>query len=302
MEKHLFLSTLPFDKFNEQTGLIKGVEAFKAGTWRGFTYTVDHLHQMAENFKKLKEEGLLEPPMKVDHSESARDVVGWIQDLYVEGDSLMADVLFTEEEAIQKVKRGTWKKVSSEIYHNYKEESNGKEYGMVFRALSIVSIPHLKNIRGIVLNAEEVEEMNLEELKKLLDQKFAEIAKDKVDFAEHANKLMEEFKKFYEGEVQKYKEEAKKAKEDAKKFAEMLKAKEIEQEVKAYSEAGKIVPAQEEILSKLLATFNEEQSKLFKEFMENGAKVDLEKEHGQFHEDKSLDEMTPEEAYKKYLA
>lgn len=301
MEKFAYLSSLPFEKYDEETGLVRGVEAFKAGTWRGKTYTIEHLKQMAENFHKLKEEGLLEPPMKVDHSESARDLVGWITNLYVEGDSLMADVHFTEQEAIEKVKRGTWKKVSSEIYTNYREESNGKDYGMVFRALSIVSIPHLKNIKGIVLNAEEEDGMTLEDIKKLLDEKFAGIEQGKQDFSELTENIMEKFKAFYEGEVQKYKEEAEKAKEDAKKMAEAVKASQIEKEVRAYAEAGKVVPAQEETLKKLLATFSEEQAELFKKFMEDHEAVDVGKQHSNFDEDKSIDDMTPEELAKKYL-
>lgn len=293
MQAFAYVSSLPFGQFDE-SGLVRGVEAFKAGTWRGKKYTTQHLQEMADNFKKLRDEGLLEPPLKVDHSESAKDLIGWVKDLYVEGDSLMADVLFTEEEAIQKVRRGTWKKVSSEIYHHYKEESNGKDYGMVFRALSIVSIPHLKNIRGIVLNAEMLEEdsnMKLDDFKKLLDEKFNEISKDKADFTELSSKLMDEVKSFMEGEVKKYQEqaekmadEAQKAKEYAEKLEKQIKEKEIDEQVKAFSEAGKIVPAQEEALKKLLGALDQEQTKLFNEFMENAHTLEM-AEFAEYQED-----------------
>jgi hypothetical protein len=302
---NFYISNLPDNKFQETDGLVTGIEAFKAGTWRGVKYTPAHLQEMADNFKRLKEDGLLEPPMKVDHSESAKDVVGWVQNLYVDGDSLMADVLFTEQEAIEKVRRGTWRKVSSEIYSRYKEEANGKDYGMVFRALSIVSIPHLKNIKGIILNGEaleeEADEMKLEDFQNMLDEKLKSIEKDKVDFAEVSKSLMSEFKEFYAEVVQKYREEAELAKADAKKMAEAVKASAIKDEVTAYSESGKIVPAQADTLSKLLGTFSDEQAELFKKFMENSEAVELDTEHGEFAEDKSDKDLSPEEMAKKYL-
>jgi hypothetical protein len=305
VEGRFYISNLPFEAFEESEKgfLLKKVEAFRAGTWRGRQYTVENLQEMANNFKTLREENLLEPPMKVDHSESARDQIGWIADLYVEGEALYADVLFTEQDAMEKVKRGTWKKVSAEIYHNYKEESNGKEYGMVFRALSIVSIPQLKNIKGIVLNSESLDggfDMNEEQLKALLDEKLAGLD-NKIDFSELSTNLLDGFKSFYAEEVEKYKEEAKQAKEDAKKMAEAVKASKIKEEVKAYAEAGKIVPAQEEALKELLGSFSEEQKEIFSKFMENATEVELEGEKSEFSEDKTDEDLTPEEMAKKYL-
>lgn len=308
MEGKFYISNLPFEAFEdqEQGYLLKGVEAFSAGTWRGTTYTVEDLEGMARNFKELKEENLLEPPLKVDHSESARDQIGWVTDLYVEGDKLLADVLFTEKEAMEKVKRGTWKKVSAEIYRNYKEEANGKNYGMVFRALSIVSIPQLKNIKGIVLNSESIQDevtlpMTEEQLKALLDEKLNGLGENKIDFSELSGNLLDGFKEFYKNEVETYKEEAETAKAEAKAMAKKLAENLINEEVKAYSEAGKIVPAQEESLKSLLGTFSDEQKELFKAFMENVADVDVKGEQGNFSEDRTDEDLTPEEMAKKYL-
>lgn len=299
---------MPFDSYeeSEQGFLLKGIEAFRVGTWRGKAYTVKNLQEMATNFKALKEENLLEPPMKVDHSESARDQIGWIADLYVEGDALLADVLFTEADAMEKVKRGTWKKVSAEIYSNYTEESNGKNYGMVFRALSIVSIPHLKNIKGIVLNSESLEEEVLsvteEQLKALLDEKLAGLGENKVDFSELSTNLLDGFKSFYAEEIQAYKDKAEQAEADAKAMAKAVKASKIAEEVKSYSEAGKIVPAQEEALTQLLDSFSDEQKEMFTKFMENVTEVELQGEKSQFSEDKTDEDLTPEEMAKKYLS
>ncbi|MGG1219357.1 hypothetical protein ABE236_18115 [Priestia endophytica] len=308
MEGRFYVSNLPFEAFEElENGyLLKGIEAFKAGTWRGKQYSVENLQEMADNFKALKEENLLEPPMKVDHSESARDQIGWVQSLYVEGDALLADVLFTEKDAMEKVKRGTWKKVSAEIYSNYREESNNRSYGMVFRALSIVSIPQLKSIKGIVFNSESIEdevtiEMTEEQMKALLDEKLAGLGENKVDFSELSTNLLDGFKSFYSDEVETYKEEAKKAKEDAAAMAKAVKANAIANEVKEYSETGKIVPAQEEALTELLGSFSEEQKEMFSKFMENVTDVDVEGEKSKFSEDKTDADLSPEEMAKKYL-
>jgi uncharacterized protein YbjQ (UPF0145 family) len=308
VEGSFYISNLPFEAYEESEKgfLLKGIEAFKAGTWRGRTYTVENLEEMAANFKSLRDENLLEPPMKVDHSESARDQIGWIDNLYVEGDALLADVLFTEKDAMEKVKRGTWKKVSAEIYSNYKEEANGRNYGMVFRALSIVSIPQLKSIKGIVLNSEFIEdevkiEMTEEQMKALLDEKLGGLGENKIDFSELSTNLLDGFKSFYSEEVETYKEQAKQAKEDAAAMAKAVKANAIANEVKEYSEAGKIVPAQEEALTELLGSFSEEQKELFSKFMENVSDVDVEGEQSKFSEDKTDADLTPEEMAKKYL-
>lgn len=166
--KKLFISSIADIQFNEQENgtLIKGIEAFRAGEWRGKIYSITDLKKMASNFRKLKNTATLEPPMKVDHSESAENQIGWVKKLYVEGDTLLADVLVTEPYAVEKIERGTWKKVSAEIYSNFVDDSTDWEYGMTFRALSIVSIPHLKNIKSIALNSESLESFEEEQNKK----------------------------------------------------------------------------------------------------------------------------------------
>jgi len=139
----------PTQKFSEidTLPLIRGVEVFKVGTWRGKEYTIEDLKAMEHNFKELV--GTLDPPLKVDHSESAHNIAGWVVDVYVNKSSLYVDLEVTEPEVIEKIKRGTFKKVSVEIYTNYVEESTLTHYGTVLRAVSIVSIPQLKTIRGL---------------------------------------------------------------------------------------------------------------------------------------------------------
>lgn len=302
MKAELFVSNIPSINFEEaeQGTLVKGVEAFKAGTWRGKEYGVTQLNEMVSNFAKFAEEdGSLEPPFKVDHSESARDQIGWVKSLYIEGDSLFADVLVTEPDAVEKMKRGTWKKVSAEIYNNYVEDNTNEDHGMAFRALSIVSIPHLKNIKGIALNSEQIDkdgdfEMTKEEFQEMLDKKFAGI-QGKEDFSELKDGFKDDIKAMF-SDYEDLKEKAGKAetyKEQAEQLEKEKKASVITGKVAGFSEAGKIVPAQETSLKHLMASFSEKQEEKFNEFMEAAEKVITADEQGNYSEDSG--EKTPEE-------
>lgn len=134
--------------------IIKDVEVFAAGTWRGIPYTEKDLGNMVKHFYDLKKDGKLDPVFKVNHSEDARDQVGWILELKQEGEILLADIHVTEWEAYDKIQNKTWKKVSSEIYL---PELAEEEFGIkdhILRAVAVVSIPKVKSIKGIVLNSE----------------------------------------------------------------------------------------------------------------------------------------------------
>lgn len=132
--------------------VIKGVEVFRAGTWRGINYTEDDVQTIVDNFYSLK--GTLDPVFKVNHSEDAKDQMGWILDVRKSGDLLLADIHVTEWEAYDKITNGTWKKVSAEIYLPERAEAEFQLNSHVLRAVAVVSIPQVKGIKGIVLNAE----------------------------------------------------------------------------------------------------------------------------------------------------
>jgi phage I-like protein len=139
--------------------IIKGVEIFKAGTYRGIPYSESSLDEMAANFKALKDSGTFEPVFKKDHSESVEDQIGWIVNVYREGDLLKGDIHVTEWMAMDKIESKTWKFVSSEIYppELAAEEFGDAVSGHVLRGVAIVSIPKVKGLKGIVLNSEIIE-------------------------------------------------------------------------------------------------------------------------------------------------
>lgn len=103
------------------TGLVTGIKIFKVGTFRdsmGIQHTWEpvHLEQMVFHFNHLKDSGILpNVPFRVDHSFSAQAVVGYFEKLYVEDGFLLADVLFTEPDALDKMERGTYRSRSAEV-------------------------------------------------------------------------------------------------------------------------------------------------------------------------------------------
>lgn len=92
-----------------------------------------------------------------------------------------------------------------------------------------------------------------------------------------------------------------KMKEENIKLATSLKEQEVKNKVNIYSEQGKILPSQEEIIKELLLTLTKEQEAIFKVFMEQFPNV-IETYEKEYSVASSFDEMlTPEEMALKYL-
>ena len=125
--------------------IIKNVEIFKVGTWKKRTYTADHLQEMGDNFRSLKDAGTYDPVFKKNHSERVEDQVGWIYDVRKDGDVLLADIHITDWSAYDKIQEGTWKNLSSEIYLPALALDEFGINGHVLRGVAIVygSVLHL---------------------------------------------------------------------------------------------------------------------------------------------------------------
>jgi hypothetical protein len=141
--------------------IIKGVEVFKTGTFRGKPYTESDLDEMVNNFRILKDAELFDPVFKKNHSESVEDSIGWIINVYREGDLLKGDLHLTDWLAYDKIRDKTWRYLSSEIYPPElaaEEFADSGISGHVLRGVAIVSIPKVKGLKGIVLNSEIIDE------------------------------------------------------------------------------------------------------------------------------------------------
>lgn len=132
----------------------RGLKIFKAGTFkdsRGVqaTWTAEHLKSMAENFATLKNSGVFpKVPVRVDHTGSANGVVGWLENVYVQGNFLLADVQFTEPDAAQKYQRGTYANRSIELGKYETNGDNPKTYDPTVMGLAFVDIPAVEGLHG----------------------------------------------------------------------------------------------------------------------------------------------------------
>lgn len=237
-----------FSETNPSEDLIKEAIMFSVGTHRGKDYTEAHLQTLVDSFSKDDE-----IPVQLDHSESARDTVGYLEEASVKDGKLMGKVRIIEEFAKERIAKKLLKKLSVSFYTD--REGNPTR----LREVSLVAFPQLK---GATLFSEngftsELDELEQTEEVTLMPEenvnKFAELeAAWAAKFSE-----MEEAMKTNDAKLQKFAEEKVSAK------------------VEKFQEAKKTVPAQKESLTKLLASFSEEQAEAFEEFMSNMGAVEF---------------------------
>lgn len=137
------------------TKIVQGVSIFKAGSFKDSvgelrTWTVEQLAIMVSNFGVLREaDRLVNVPVRSDHSWTVESVIGYIKELRVEGDFLLADIEFTEPAAFEKFDRGTYRSRSLEVGEY--EDNDQVVYWPVVMGLAFVDIPAVEGLhRGPV--------------------------------------------------------------------------------------------------------------------------------------------------------
>lgn len=274
-----------FTEFSEAISgedLIKEAIMFSTGTHRGKEYTESHLQTLVDNFS-IEDE----IPVQLDHSESARDTVGYLESASVKEGKLMGKVRIIEEFAKERIAKKLLKKLSVSFYTD--QEGNPTR----LREVSLVAFPQLK---GATLFSENGFTSELDELEQT--EEVTPMAEEtKLEFAELEKAYAEKFSEM----------EAKMAATDAKlqKFAE----EKVSAKVEKFQEAKKTVPAQKESLTKLLASFSEEQAEAFEEFMSNMGAVEFQEVAEVEDPEKPAEAPAPEHAdfreseeYKNYIA
>jgi hypothetical protein len=258
---------------------IKEAEMFSTGVHRGVEYTEDDLNQLTKEFSS--EEDI---PVQIDHSESARDTVGYIREAFTKGGKLMGKLEILDKAIQERIDMGLMKKLSVSFYLKHSEEGF-KPHKL--REVSLVAFPQVKGARlfsenGYVSEYEEGGNSDMGE-------------QNKTEFSEET---LNKAKEMLEGElVEKYnalETKLEKLVKDNEKFSKQ----EIGHKVEKFQEEQKVVPAQAEALESLLGSFSEEQAELFEEFMKNNKTVDLEEkgeieEHSEEQEEK--DERSQEQ-------
>lgn len=132
------------------TFIIHGKKIFKAGTFkdstgREHTWTTADLDKIVDHYHTLRRENALTSvPVRVDHSFTARDLVGWISDVYRLGEFLHADLHLTESEAFFKWARGTFEPVSAEIAAY--ETNNGDVFTPTLVGVAFVDVPAVEGL------------------------------------------------------------------------------------------------------------------------------------------------------------
>ncbi len=136
------------------------VEVFSTGMWNGDSYTASDLDAMVDAFQELKSSW--EPAAKAGHEDGQQadgamrrlfgvPALGYVEDLYRKGSKLVASFKDMPRRFANLVKAGTYKKISAEVYWNYKNPATGKLYPRVLKAVAFLGadVPAVTNLREI---------------------------------------------------------------------------------------------------------------------------------------------------------
>ena len=150
-------------KLNElETVDIENVEILAVGKWNGVPstkeYTKKDLDELVRSFKALSSDEKLnyEPPLKLGHDEHQKllqkdgyPAAGWVKALKRIGNKLVASFGEVPKKIGDIIKAGGYKKVSSEIYHDY--AIGDYKFPLVLKAVALLGgdIPAVKTIADI---------------------------------------------------------------------------------------------------------------------------------------------------------
>ena len=229
----------------ETTFNLEGVEIFSTGTWNGDKYSNKDLDAMVNNF----DETGFQPPLKLGHNEEQPEMLdgapalGYVDKIYTEGSKLLANFVNLPKKVYEAIKRGNYKRVSSEIYWNYK--SNGKSLDRVLKAVALLGseIPAVTNLESIsgLYNKDAEFKFYLEKENEVMDDNTVSV-KDFNDLQAELVKLKEE-KAITDKEL-----------DDRK---SQQRAEKISAFISHQKEVGRVLPAFEKQLQALLETTND---------------------------------------------
>lgn len=127
--------------------------------------------------------------------------------------------------------------------------------------------------------------LNVDDDKKLSDEQMEKF------LGEEGFKHFQEYKHL--------KEQKEKYKDELEQYKKIEKAQEIQKKAQFLLSTDKVLPAQYQVLVKLLASFNHEQEERFVKFISRRPKHNYSEEHGNYSE--PLENLTPEELAQKYF-
>lgn len=260
--------TKSFSEGGEGEDLIKEAELFSTGIHRGTEYTVEDLHTLANNFDVTEE-----IPIQLDHSNSVRDTVGYLEEASVEGDKLLGKVRIIDDSTKERIEKGLMKKLSISFYMQYNEEDDTIRPHKL-REVSLVAFPQVKSARLFCENGYSSEIDENKEVEPMPGQNNQQ--------PKNFEQLQEQYKQL--------EEQMKQLQAQNQSFSE----EKMDSKVEKFQEESKIVPAQVASLKNLLSSFSEEQTQMFDEFMKNATQIDFQ-EQGEIAGEGDPDKRTQEQ-------
>lgn len=91
----------------ENKGIVKGLEVMRVGKWNNTDITEKHLKNWENTFKKMYEENSYMPPIHIGHnnySDDTKPADGLINNLYVVGKSIYADIVGIVDDFLDKIR------------------------------------------------------------------------------------------------------------------------------------------------------------------------------------------------------
>lgn len=159
---------------------IDAVPILKVGKWTDMygtnvEFTLDDLDEIVRNTNALLKTGLVEPPLKLGHSENQKlaqedgyPAIGYVSKVYRLGDTLFADFVNIPEKVYNLIKNRAYSKVSAEVYTNFKHPETNENIGKTLRAVALLGadLPAIKGLGDIekIYNSEgEYQVLNFSE-------------------------------------------------------------------------------------------------------------------------------------------
>lgn len=125
-------------------------EIFSTGVWNGDEYTLKDLHGIVQAFNSLKEE--IKPMLKIGgHKNDFDPALGWVNDIWVKGHKLYAKFKDVPKVLYDAIKKGLYKRVSVEMFPNYKGKSTKELYPYVLDGVAILgaAVPAVTNLADL---------------------------------------------------------------------------------------------------------------------------------------------------------
>ncbi len=125
---------------------LTGVEIFRSGRWNGEPYSVQDLADMVDAFAGVG----YRPPVKLGHGSGDSDpAYGWVTNLRVDGDRLIADFADVPDELVGMIRDKRYDAVSSEIFFDL--ERDGQKFRRALKAVAIIGadVPGVSDLKPL---------------------------------------------------------------------------------------------------------------------------------------------------------